>query len=142
MKVFFIYLFFHFFVQAQNDKTFYVLVDQTEKQYFEFNKKYFKKDKTYVVKVKVFHKDEIAKNNIKNKIVNQPITKNYYEFESYENPVKIKSIDNLQVYTIDDLRKNCYPISLIWSDTSYSIVFIEKTKTEYYLWGMTPIYEE
>lgn len=142
MKVFFISLFFHFFVQAQNDKTFYVLVNQTEKQHFEFNKKYSEKDKTYVVKVKIFHKDEIAKNNVKNKIVNQPITKNYYEFESYENPIRVESIDNLRVYTIDDLRKNCYPISLIWSDTSYSIVFIEKIQTEYYLWEMTPIYEE
>ncbi|MFK8303125.1 hypothetical protein ACI75Y_09455 [Capnocytophaga stomatis] len=117
-------------------------MNQTEKQHFEFNKKYSEKDKTYVVKVKIFHKDEIAKNNVKNKIVNQPITKNYYEFESYENPIRVESIDNLRVYTIDDLRKNCYPISLIWSDTSYSIVFIEKIQTEYYLWEMTPIYEE
>lgn len=144
-------LFFNFILAAQN-KNLYVIIDYKQKQLFEFNKEINKKSETYFSVIKIvkynkknkgFSKKETT-NNVNDILVatKQPTETNYYEFQSYKKSKKIKNINHLKVYTIEDISKNIKSIQEIWTDPSYSILFIEKTNCDYELWEMKPIYLE
>ncbi len=144
-------LLFPFILRAQN-KNLYVIVDYQYQQLFKFDKKTNKKNEVYFSSIKIleynkknkgFSKDKINPNVNDILVVSkQPTETNYYEFQSYKKPKKIKNIDNLKVFTIEDVSKNIELIQQIWTDPNYSIVFIEKVNCDYKLWEMKPIYLE
>lgn len=130
-----------FSVQAQEEKTFYVLIDNNKSELFKFEKKYYKKYDNYDASIKIFFKESKRRVAKEDEILAQPIT-NYYEFRSFRKPIEIKRIDNLKIYTIEDIRDEVKPLNSVWYDSSYSIFFIEKTKTGYLLWDMVPEHVE
>lgn len=130
-----------FSVQAQEEKIFYVLIDNNKSELFKFEKKYYKKYDSYDASIKIFFKESKRRVAKEDEILAQPIT-NYYEFRSFRKPIEIKRIDNIKIYTIEDIRDEVKPLNSVWYDSSYSIFFIEKTRTGYLLWDMMPEHVE
>ncbi|GIZ15960.1 hypothetical protein [Capnocytophaga catalasegens] len=129
-----------YLVQAQEEKKIYVLIDNKKSNLFTFEKKYYKKYDSYDATIKVFFKESKRRYAKEDEILAQPIN-NYYEFRSYKKPIEMKCIDNLKIYTIEDIRDKEELLKLIWRGRT-SVFFIEKTKTGYLVWEMTPEHVE
>jgi len=70
----------------------------------------------------------------------EPNDMNYYEFISNNYPKKVKNINRLKVYSIEDVSKNK---KNVWHEYPYTIFFIEKLNDGFYnLWKMNPIIHE
>jgi hypothetical protein len=131
-------------VNAQS-KNIYVIIDNKYEEFFKFKKEndpYFSSIKVlkYDKRDKGFNKKENSqKKNDIIVVLKQPIENNYYEFQSYDKPKEEKNINLLKIYSIEEISRNIEPIHKIWTDSDYSIVFIEKIGCNYNLWKMKPI---
>jgi len=129
-------------------KNIYVIIDDKYEDFFKFKKEKSSnfssiKILKYIKRHEGFNKKEYSKKDDDIIIVSkQPIEVNYYEFQSYKKPKISKSINDLKTYNIEEVSRNIKPIQKIWTNSDYSIVFIEKQGCNYKLWKMKSIHLE
>ena len=129
-------------------KNIYVIIDNKHESFFKFKKeknscfssiKILKYDK----RLKGFNKKENSQEDNDIIIVSkQQIETNYYEFQSSKKPKTAKNIKHLKTYSIEEISRNVKSIQKIWTDSDYSIIFIEETGCNYKLWKMKSIHLE
>ncbi len=129
-------------------KSIYVIIDDKYENLFKFKKE----KKSYFSSIKILkydkrHKGFNKKGNSQKDddsiiVSKQPIEANYYEFQSYKKPKIAKIINHLKTYSIEEVSRNIKSIQKIWTNSDYSIVFIEKQDCNYKLWKMKSIHLE
>jgi superfamily I DNA/RNA helicase len=148
----FILIIYNFNTIAQ-ENTLYVMIDSKYKSFYKFKKEINQDKDYYFSSIKILkdssknegfiNKDISQKNDDDIVIVKtQPISSNFYEFESYKKPQKVNNIDSLKLHSIRDLSKNIEVFKEIWGNYKYSLVFIENKNCNYILWRMKPVYLE